>query len=209
MKKLMYWRILTLSMLLTFLGGTFALAAKPAPYVPPRGLSYKQVFYALKAMPANKVERVEFFKEAQRNLGLNEDQLEQKIESGEVRAEVCGENCSLKTAGLQNGDSVYWRKVKGNETVVYVYINNEWRPWFLVRCGNPVTDGKPVLYVKKDCCWQTGPPIVLESADLGGGMIISSFGNGYGNVYGASWSAPRFVSIFTPIACSGENFNQQ
>jgi hypothetical protein len=207
MKKMLFWG--TICVLLTF-SGTLVLA-NPAPYVPKKGnASFKQIFSDIEKMPVNATARQEFFKESERNLGLTETQLKEKIKAGQVRAEMCGKNCELKTAGLQDNTSVYWRTVKENEQVVYVFVKEDWKPWFLVRCGNPVKDSKPptappvTTYQKKDCCWQTGSPIVLESALINGGTVSVTNHLAIGTS-----PAPRFVSIFYPIACSGESFNEK
>jgi hypothetical protein len=182
--------------------------ANPAPYVQEKGVSFEQVFSEIEKMPAKSKARKEFFKESERNLGLTEQQLKEMIKTGKVRSEACGENCKLETAGLQDGESLYWRIVKETEQVVYVFVKEQWKPWFLVKCGNPVKDPQPpplppvTTYQKKDCCWQTGAPIVLESAFIGGGTV--SFND---HLAIGTPQAPRFVSVFYPIACSGEQFN--
>jgi hypothetical protein len=75
----------------------------------------------------------EFQKELQTNTPFHFGHLTKAVEDGELVSRRCGD-CSLETAGLRNGKTLYHRNVRPEEVVAY--LNGV--PLFLPACGNPV-----------------------------------------------------------------------
>lgn len=154
-----------------------SVGANPLPYVEKQeNATAHTVFEAIMNLPPEATARTEFFKLIKANHGLDEEILTVFFKTGKFQTRTC-KDCSLLTAGLQDGKSHYWRTVNNGEQVVYLYFEGHWRPLFLLPCGNPVRPEETVvphldlekITVEKDevvittsvkscyCCWQTGP----------------------------------------------------
>jgi len=208
--------------LLTPLG---VFAKNPAPYVPDQkpGTPALVVFGEIQQMPVNSTARKEFFKESQTNLGLDESQFKALFAiSGMVKVETCGK-CNLETAGLKNNVSTYWRTVKPSEEVVFALIDKQWKPWFLIRCANPVRERvketkpspppqqPPVVDIPKPApqfrpvgCIQ-GAPLQL----LGSITTRSGVGSPWGGGYGVADVSHHNNVIFYPTECISETDYQE
>ena len=140
----------------------FGAGASPLPYT--TGGTGVDTFWLVYNQQKTSVQRIEFFKETERNLGLSEAQLKKAIEQGHVRIVPC-KNCDLETAGLVDGKSVYWRNVKEGEPVAHLLIEGVWRPWFLVSCGNPVRP-IPLLVTKRQEVAQVFVPVTPPVTEI-------------------------------------------
>lgn len=231
MKRKLFTLMYILLLLLTPLG---VFAKNPAPYVPDQkaGTPALVVFGEIQQMPENSLARKEFFKESQANLGLDESQFKALFAiQGMVKVETCGK-CNLETAGLKNNISTYWRTVKPSEEVVFVLIDKQWKPWFLIRCANPVRERKetkppepqppqqqppaPAVPQPKEPapeppqfrpvgCLQGAPLQLLGSTTTRSGVGYSPWSGGYG----VADSSHHNNVIFYPTECISETDYQE
>lgn len=119
--------------------------ANPLPYVAKveKPTAYG-TFHAIAGLPKDDIRRMEFFTEAEKNLGLNEEQLNDLVakDPGAIGTWVYKSEgpVTLKSGGLVNNKNTYWRDVKEGEVIAVLHIGDKWRPWYLVACGNPVRE---------------------------------------------------------------------
>lgn len=189
-------RLLVLSFALLLLLSPLGAGANPLPYTT-GGKGAEETFRLIFDQPKTSVPRSEFFKESERNLLLNEEQLQTLVSQGNVKVIPCNP-CNLETAGLMDSKSVYWRNVKDGEAVVYLLVEGEWKPWFLISCGNPV---RPIpLLTKREMERDVVPTLVPMPAPV----VITPSGGDPSSCECCLQGPPQYQSrIFTAYVHEG------
>lgn len=119
--------------------------ANPLPFIEKvENPTAYSTFHAIAGLPADNPARKEFFAETEKNLGINEEQLNALLvkDPSAIGTWVYNKDrgVTFRSGGLKNGRNHYWRDVKEGEVIAVLHIGDKWRPWYLVACGNPVRE---------------------------------------------------------------------
>jgi len=140
--KMLSWFFALILTVSVPLGALAEEEKKPAPFAPVdkvnKKVSVAERFDIMVRLPATSPARLLFFGEARRNTGLNEAELTSAVKSGATNVATVTVEGGLETAGIKNERAKYWRIVRKDEEIVFVKKGNDWVPWFLLRCNNPV-----------------------------------------------------------------------
>lgn len=148
------WTTLVLAFLLAFviMPCMVTVAAekvnRPAPFLAIEEVDLPIADQLSKLANGDEVKAELFIGESMENLGIGSEDFVSlfNFESGkdknlkpyEVKLISKKGGADFETAGFRDGKADYWRTVNDGETVVMVKVGEQWKPWFLLRCGNPV-----------------------------------------------------------------------